>query len=102
MYYFIVSTLESDIHIGFESVNSTTRRLVNPDINPNRMHQLYNATYRHSGIKLRVRNRKKYFIIYQPNHILWVLERTVSMRWFFWAPKIMSKKIFSIFAKMFI
>ena len=28
------------------------------------------------------------FLISQPKHMLWVLKRTVSMRRFFWAPKI--------------
>ena len=28
------------------------------------------------------------FLISQPKHMLWVLKRTISMRWFFWAPKI--------------
>ena len=36
------------------------------------------------------------FLISQPQHILWVLKRTISMRWFFWAPKnlfeVMDKK----------
>ena len=27
------------------------------------------------------------FAISQPKHMLWVLKRTISMRWFFWAPK---------------
>ena len=26
-------------------------------------------------------------LIFQPKHMLWVLKRTVSLRWFFWAPK---------------
>ena len=34
------------------------------------------------------------FLIFQQIHMLWVLKRTISMRWFFWAPKTytMSKK----------
>ena len=31
--------------------------------------------------------QKNNFLISQPKHILWVLKRTISMRWFFWAPK---------------
>ena len=31
------------------------------------------------------------FLISQPKHMLWVLKRTISMRWFFWAPKHMFK-----------
>ena len=27
------------------------------------------------------------FFISQPKHMLWVLKRTISKRWFFWAPK---------------
>ena len=27
------------------------------------------------------------FLISQPKHILWMVKRTVSMRWFFWAFK---------------
>ena len=27
------------------------------------------------------------FLISQPKHLLWVLKRTISIRWFFWAPK---------------
>ena len=30
---------------------------------------------------------KNNFLISQPKYMLWVLKRTVSMRWFFWAPK---------------
>ena len=33
-----------------------------------------------------VRNLKIIFL-YQPKHMLWVLKRNISMRWFFWAPK---------------
>ena len=40
------------------------------------------------------------FLISQPKHMLWVLKRTVSMRWFFWAHKtnvkLMEKKISTI------
>ena len=32
--------------------------------------------------------QKIYILISQPKHMLWVLKRTVSMRRFFWAPKI--------------
>ena len=43
---------------------------------------------------------KNNFLISKPNHMLWVLKRTVSMRWFFWVPKtyvkIDGKKIFTI------
>ena len=31
--------------------------------------------------------KKKYFLISQPNHTLWVLKRIISMRQFFRAPK---------------
>ena len=31
------------------------------------------------------------FLISQPKYILWVLKRTISMRRFFWAPKIYVK-----------
>ena len=34
---------------------------------------------------------KNNFNISQPKHMLWVLKRTISMRWFFWAPKIYAK-----------
>ena len=27
------------------------------------------------------------FVVSQPKHMLGVLKRTISMRWFFWAPK---------------
>ena len=37
----------------------------------------------HTGIQLRVCNRKIMFFISQPKHMLWVLKRTVSMRQFF-------------------
>ena len=40
----------------------------------------------HKTLKLRVRNRKLIFLIYNQN-MLWVLKRIVSMRRFFWAPK---------------
>ena len=33
--------------------------------------------------QLRVHNKKFNFLISQPIHMLWVLKRTVSMRWFF-------------------
>ena len=30
---------------------------------------------------------KTVFFISHPKHMLWVLKRTVLMRWFFWVPK---------------
>ena len=43
-------------------------------------------------------HKKNIFSISQPDHMLWVLKRTISMRWFFWAPKHMliwrDKKIY--------
>ena len=30
---------------------------------------------------------KNNFLISEPKYMLWVLKRTISMRWFFWAPK---------------
>ena len=38
----VKSTLESDVHLGFASVNITVLGLTNPDVNLKRMHQLYN------------------------------------------------------------
>ena len=35
------------------------------------------------GLKLRVGNEKVNFLISHLKHMLWVLKRTVSMRWFF-------------------
>ena len=35
------STLESDVHLGFASVNISVLGLTNPDVNLKRMHQLY-------------------------------------------------------------
>ena len=35
--------LESDVHLGFPSVNITVLGLTNPDVNLKRMHQLYNV-----------------------------------------------------------
>ena len=37
------STLESDVHLGFASLNITVVGLTNPDVNLKRMHQLYNV-----------------------------------------------------------
>ena len=34
-----------------------------------------------------VYQKKHFFFISEPKHMLWVLKRTVSMRRFFWAPK---------------
>ena len=46
------------------------------------------------------------FLISRPEHMLWVLKKTVSIRWSFRAPKkmfkLMDKKIFTIFAQNFV
>ena len=36
-----------------------------------------------SGLQIRVRTGKLFFLISQPKHMLWVLKRTVSIRRFF-------------------
>ena len=36
-----------------------------------------------TGLRIRVRTGKLFFLIFQPKHMLWVLKRTVSMRRFF-------------------
>ena len=40
----------------------------------------------HSFLKIDSR-RYQHILIAQPKHVLWVLKRTVSMRWFFRVPK---------------
>ena len=37
------SKVESDVHLGFASVNITLLGMTNPDVNLKRMHQLYNV-----------------------------------------------------------
>ena len=38
-----MSTLESDVYLGFASVSITVLGLTDPDVNLKRMHQLYNV-----------------------------------------------------------
>ena len=41
-----------------------------------------------TGPQIRVCNYKLFFLFLNKKHMLLVLKKTVSMRWFFWAPKI--------------
>ena len=46
----------------------------------------YSSFFTQCGL-IGVHNRKWFFLISQPKHMLWVLKGTISMRRFFWAPK---------------
>ena len=45
---FYKSTFDSDVHLGFASVNITVLGLTNPHVYHKRMHQLYIVTHQHT------------------------------------------------------